>query len=219
MIHSSFCNLSPAVMADFDAICMQAMLPKGATLFEESEIADRIIVVCSGLVKVSCTSQAGRVLIQKIARSGDVLGLSAGMSGSPFEGTAETLAPVTTKTVQCDDFLSFLVRHCEARMKVVEILSNEYRFAVIHARRLALYNDVAGRVASILLGWGAEPFGHESKMRLTMDISRENLASLAGTTRETVCRVLGTFQKNHLIKVQGKSFDILLPDKLSQLCA
>ena len=53
-------------MADFDAICMQIKLPKGATLFEENDIGNRIIVVCGGMVKVSCTSQAGRVLIQKI---------------------------------------------------------------------------------------------------------------------------------------------------------
>ena len=219
MINPSFCNLSPAVMADFDSICLDVRFPKGATLFKENEIGDRVIVVCSGLVKVSCTSQAGRVLVLKFARSGDVLGLSAAMSSSPFEASAETLAPVTTKTVRRSDFLSFLLRHDEARMKTVEVLSNDYRSAVINVRRLALSNDVAARIASILVGWGTESSGHESKMHITMDISHEDLAGFAGTTRETVSRVLGSFQKNNLIKVQGNSFVILLPDKLSQLYA
>jgi CRP-like cAMP-binding protein len=85
-----FCNLNAEALADFGSIGVQATLPKGRKLFQEDEPSNGVYVICTGQVKLSCTSKEGRTLILKIAMPGDVLGLGAVISGSSYEVTAET---------------------------------------------------------------------------------------------------------------------------------
>ncbi len=214
-----FCNLSEAALADFDSIGTPITLPKGAILFREQDAGDGVLVLCSGQVKLSCTSREGKVLILKIAVPGDVLGLGAVISGSRFELTAETIEPVQLKKIRRDDVLAFLERHGEASMHAAKALSAEYKSAFFDARRLALSGSAAGRLAGVLLDWGRAASCGKPEMRFTMALTHEDLASLAGTSRETVTRALGQFKKEKLIEIHGSSLHILEPDRLAQLSA
>jgi len=217
--HRMFCNLSEAALADFDAIGVQMLLAKGAVLFREHEPGDGVLVICSGQVKLSCSSRGGKILILKIAVPGDVLGLGAVISGSRFEVTAETIEPVHVKKIRRDDLLAFFERHGEASMHAAKALSEEYKSAFFDARRLALSGSAAGRLASVLLDWGRAASCGKPEMRFTMALTHEDLASLAGTSRETVTRTLGRFRKEKLIQIRGSSLHILAPERLAQLSA
>jgi CRP/FNR family cyclic AMP-dependent transcriptional regulator len=52
-----------------------------------------IFVLCKGTVKISINSPSGRTMLVELAEPGEVLGLSATISGKPYEVTAETLDP------------------------------------------------------------------------------------------------------------------------------
>ena len=65
----------------------------------------RNFLVCSGKVKLSVSSKGGKTLILQIARPGDILGLSAAMSGIPYEVSAETLHPSQVVFISREDFL------------------------------------------------------------------------------------------------------------------
>jgi CRP/FNR family transcriptional regulator len=69
----------------------------------------------------------------------------------------------------------------------------------------------------VLLDWGRNASCGKPQMQFTMALTHEELANLAGTSRETVTRVLGRLQKEHLIQVHGATFTILAPEKLAQL--
>jgi CRP/FNR family cyclic AMP-dependent transcriptional regulator len=217
--HRMFCNLSEDALADFDSIGMQMMLPKGAILFREHDAGDGVLVICSGQVKLSCTSREGKVLILKIAVPGDVLGLGAVISSSRFEVTAETIEPVQVKKIRRDDVIAFFERHGEASMHAAKALSEEYKSAFVDARRLALSGSAAARLAGVLLDWGRAAACGKPEMRFTMALTHEDLASLAGTSRETVTRTLGKFKKEKLIQIRGSSLHILSPDRLAQMSA
>jgi CRP/FNR family cyclic AMP-dependent transcriptional regulator len=88
-----FCSLGPEALEDFESIGAHSTLPRGAKLFQENGPSQGVFVICSGQVKLSCTSREGRTLILKIAMPGDVLGLGAVISGSKYEVTAETVQP------------------------------------------------------------------------------------------------------------------------------
>jgi Cyclic nucleotide-binding domain len=103
-----FCNLDAEALSDFGSIGVQANLPKGAKLFREDDPSNGVFVICTGQVKLSCTSREGRTLILKIAMPGDVLGLGAVISGSTYEVTAETIEAKQIKSIRREDFLSFL---------------------------------------------------------------------------------------------------------------
>lgn len=213
-----FCNLSPAVLADFGAIGVQSTLRKGARIFQEDEPSDSVFVICTGQVKLSCTSREGRTLILKIAMPGDVLGLGAVISGSRYEVTAETTGPTEIKSIRREDFLSFIQKHGEASLHAATTLSEDYKAVFFDARRLALSGSAAGRLAGVLLDWGREASCGKPEMRFTMALTHEELANLVGSSRETVTRMLGRFRREKLIQMRGASILILSPDKLELLC-
>ena len=71
----------------------------------------------------------GKTLILKIAEPGEVLGLSASVSGKPYELTAETADPCQVNFVKREDFVRFLREHSDACLRVAEQLSDKYNTA------------------------------------------------------------------------------------------
>jgi CRP/FNR family cyclic AMP-dependent transcriptional regulator len=86
-------------------------------------------------------------------------------------------------------------------------------------RRLALSASAASRLASLLLEWGRAAAYGKAEMRFTMALTHEDLASMIGTSRETVTRILGRFKRDKLILMRGATVLILAPDKLALLAA
>jgi len=214
-----FCNLDTTALADFESIGVQATLPRGAKVFQEDEPSNGVFVICTGQVKLSCTSKEGKTLILKIAMPGDVLGLGAVISGSRYEVTAETIEATEIKSIRRGDFLLFIQKHGEASLHAAKALSEEYKAAFFDARRLALSGSAAGRLASVLLDWGKAASCGKPQMRFTMALTHEELANLVGSSRETVTRMLGRFKREKLIQMRGTSLLILSPDRLERLSA
>jgi len=210
----TFCNLSPEELRDFDAIGLRWTVPKGAVLFHQGDPSDNVAIICSGQVKLSCSSPDGKTLILKIAAPGDVLGLGAVIAGTPYEVTAETIEPTVVKNVRSTDFIAFLERNGEASMHAAQSLGEQYRSAFYDAKRLALSHSAAQRLSSVLLDWGRNASCGKPVMRFTMSLTHEELANMAGTSRETVTRILGRLKKEKLIDVKGSSYTILSPERL-----
>jgi len=212
-----FCSLDDSALADFDLIGTTTRLQRGETLFLENAPSQAVYVVCTGQVKLSCTSKEGRTLILKIAMPGDLLGLGAVISGSRYEVTAETVQPTEIKSIRRDEFLSFLKKHGQASLHAAKALSEEYKAAFFDARRLALSGSTAGRLAAVLLDWGRAESCGKPEMRFTMALTHEELANLVGCSRETMTRMLGRFKREKLIQIHGVSIVILSPEKLEHI--
>lgn len=215
-----FCNLDGSALADYAAIGTELSFTKGSILFREGGQGSGVFVICTGRVKLFCTSKEGKTLLLKIAMPGEVLGLGAVISGSAYEVTAETLQPTELKSIRREPFLRFLEAHGEGSLHAAKALSEEYKAAFFDARRLALSGSAAGRLAGVLLDWGKiGAICEKSEMRFTMALTHEELASMVGSSRETVTRMLTRFRKEELIEIRGSSILILAPDLLEQLSA
>jgi CRP/FNR family transcriptional regulator, cyclic AMP receptor protein len=214
-----FCNLGDRALTDFNALGTQSEVPAGSRLFAEDESGDTVFVICGGQVKLSCTSREGKTLILKIAMPGDVLGLSAAISGTPHEVTAVTIEPTQIKSIPRTSFLAFLEKHGEASLHSAKVLSDEYKAAFVDARRLALSTSAPGRLAGVMLEWGRAASCGKSEMKFNMRLTHEELADMIGSSRETVTRALNRFKKEKLIEIHGVSVLILAPEKLESLTA
>ena len=124
-----FCDLPPAALQSFENVKYATSYPKGAVLFVEGQTPRGIFVLCKGRVKLSISSTDRKTLILKIAEPGEVLGLSATVSGKPYELTAETVDPCQVNFVKREDFLRFLKEHSDACLRVAEQLSEKYNTA------------------------------------------------------------------------------------------
>jgi CRP/FNR family transcriptional regulator, cyclic AMP receptor protein len=204
-----FCDLPQPDLQAFEAIKYATAYPKGAVLFVEGQSPRGIFVLCKGRVKMSICASDGKTLILKIAEPGEVLGLSATVSGKPYELTAETIDPCQVNFVKREDFLRFLKEHGDACFKVAEQLSDKYNNACHEVRSLGLSHSAGEKLAKLLLEWSSKN-GEASKQepRLKLALTHEEIAQMIGTSRETVTRLFADFKKRQLIQLKGSTLII-----------
>ena len=213
-----FCDLPAHVLTTYDAIGVHQMLPAGAKIFSEGQEARGVAVLCSGRVKLTRSSKDGKVFLVRIAKTGDVLGLSAVLAGTPYEVTAEAMEPIQMKVFQRDEFLHFLEHHVEGNQHAAESLNNEYRAALLDACRLALSNSIAGRMAHLLLQLADEAGTLDKEQpEVHLPLTHEDLAAMLGTTRESVTRVLSDLKRRHILAIVGNKARILRKNALEAL--
>jgi len=214
-----FCNLTPEALQDYDRIGILISHTAGAKLFSQGDTAQKVFVICDGQVKLSATSRDGKTMILKIAGPGDVMGLSAVLANVPYEVTGEVTEPCQVKAVRKQEFLDFLGRHSIASMHAAQSLSGEYLTVFHDAKRLALSGSSAGRLARVLLDWGRSAASGKPEIRFTMALTHEEIANMAGTSRETVTRLLNQFRRDQWITIKGSSMTIVKPEQLERLTA
>jgi CRP/FNR family transcriptional regulator len=204
-----FCDLSPEALQSFEAIKYATAYPKGAVLFVEGQAPRGIFVLCKGRVKLSISSSDGKTLILKIAEAGEVLGLSATVSGKPYELTSETIDPCQVNFVKREDFLRFLREHADACFRVAEQLSEKYNAACHEIRSLGLSHSAAEKLAKLLLEWISKN-GESQKQepRLKLALTHEEIAQMIGTSRETVTRLFAELKKRQIIQAKGSTLVI-----------
>ena len=203
-----FCQLTTPALKDFNSVKSPATYPAGALLFLEKQESRGVFILCAGEVKLSISSSAGKTLILRIAKAGEILGLMAALSNSPYEVTAETLRPCQVAFVRRDDFLRFLAKNPEAYTGALRQLGTLYSGACDQLRTVGLSSSAPEKLARLLLDWS--PAGKDTKQAppITLPLTHEEIAQFIGTTRETVTRTLSDFKSQHLVTMQGSTLTI-----------
>jgi CRP/FNR family cyclic AMP-dependent transcriptional regulator len=150
------CQLSPKAFEEFLAIRHNLKYPAGTILFLEKEQARGLLLLCSGNVKLSFSSSTGKTLVLRIAKPGDVLGLSAVMSDNAHEVTAEVLQPVQMTLIHKEDFLRFIRTYPEVYGAVIGQISAQYTSACEQLRTVGLSTSANQKLARLLLDWSSD---------------------------------------------------------------
>ena len=203
-----FCQLSPAALADFNSLKSSATYPAGTVLFLEKQDPRGVFVVCGGQVKLSISSSGGKTLILRIAKPGEILGLMATLSGTPYEVAAETLHPCQVAFLRRDDFLRFVAQHPETYHAMVKQLAMFYDDACEQLRTVGLSASAPEKLARLLLDWSSDGKDNKQLTQVKLPLTHEEIAEFIGTTRETVTRTLGDFKSRNLLALQGSTLTI-----------
>jgi CRP/FNR family transcriptional regulator len=144
-----FCDLSADALQAFDQIKSISRYNRGTRLFREGKTARGIFVLCEGRARLSVCSESGKRLTLRIAGPGEVLGISASLSGGPYEVTAELLDHARVAVVKRRDLLRFLKDHREACLQVVSLLSQDLHVAYDRVRSIGLGRSRRSRVPRV----------------------------------------------------------------------
>jgi len=177
-------------------------------------------VLCRGRVKLSLSDSDGKTLIMKIAEPGEVLGLSATISGQPYELSAQTIDPCQVNYVKRDDFLRFLKDHGDACFNVAKELSEKYNNTCHELRSLGLSHSAGERLAKLLLEWISKN-GDASKPepRLKLPLTHEEIAQMIGASRETVTRLFAGWRNRQIVQGTGSTLVIRNKTTLHRIAA
>jgi CRP/FNR family transcriptional regulator, cyclic AMP receptor protein len=203
-----FCQLAHSALRDLDSMKYTSTYPQGAVLFMEKQAARGIYIICDGQIKLTISSSEGKTIIMRIAKAGEVLGLTSSLFGAPYEVTAEVLRPCQIAFVRREDFLRFLTQHPDVYRAVLAQIGTQYQTACEQIRTLGLSSSVTERVAKLLLDWTAGTSDIRTHARTKMPLTHEEIAEFVGTTRESVTRTLSDFKRRQLIELHGSTLTI-----------
>ncbi|MGH9601062.1 MAG: Crp/Fnr family transcriptional regulator [Terriglobales bacterium] len=110
--------------------------PPDTLLFEEGEKPGGVFLLRSGRVKLGVRSRHGSHYLLELVGVGEMLGLSACVSGKPYEITARTITPCEAVFVPREEFLRFLRDRPSACLEMVRILSADLDTAYERIRHL-----------------------------------------------------------------------------------
>jgi CRP/FNR family transcriptional regulator len=123
-------------LRDFDRIKSVACYPKRTALFAEGRPVRGIYILCDGRARLSIGAENGKRLTLRIAGPGEVLGLGAVMSNTPYEVTAEVLDDSQVVFVRRKELVKFLREHPAICMQVVCMLSQDLHGAYERVRNI-----------------------------------------------------------------------------------
>jgi CRP/FNR family transcriptional regulator len=207
MSPSHFCAISEPALRFLDAVSHKSTLPSGAILFVEGQAPRGLFIVCSGRVNLSTTSREGKILILKSVNAGETVGLSASISGMPYEVTAETATPCQVGFVDRKHFTELMESHSEIGVHTAHTLSREYQTAYRDIHDLVLTRSSAGKLARLLLSQAPRQ-DTEDETRIQIAMTHEEMAQRIGASRETVTRLLTNLRKKRLIRLDGPTLVI-----------
>jgi len=203
-----FSKFTSSALEDFSAMEYPSSYAANVVLFTEKEKVRALLVILEGEVRLSINSRGGRRLSLRIARKGDIIGLSSSLSGTPYEMTAETLYASKIAVIERHEFLGFLARHPDAYHSVTEELGRQMTITGSQLRNLALSSSAQEKLAFLLLEWSdrGRPAGSGSQLRFSL--THEEIGNFIGTSRETVTRTLRNFKNRSLVAFHGSMMTI-----------
>ncbi len=205
------CDLSGGPLQDFDMISLTGLYPRGVKLFVEGQRPKGVFILCSGRAKLFIGSSNGRSLL-RIAEQGEILGLSATLSGHSYEESAEMLESGQVNFIRRDDFLKFLNNQTEASLRVAQHLSHVYAAVHEQMRLIFLSDSAAEKLARLLLSW-RQKNGRQTDqaIHLKLSLTHGEIAQMIGVSRETVTRLLGELRSKGVIQLKGSN--LVIKDK------
>lgn len=188
---------------------------KGELIFKEGDKVDGIYFVYSGKVKVHKKWGSEKELIIRFAKAGDIFGHRGLGHESIYPISATAIEPVNACFINLDFFQATLKVNYEFIYQLLLFFADELQESERKMRNLA-HMQVKGRIAQALLALQGK-FGLTPEGAIDVALSRQDLAFFAGTTYETVFRIINELAQDHILVLDGKNIAIANVERLMEL--
>ncbi len=178
---------------------------EGAVILHAKDTSAHFFLIKSGKVKISLRAdETEREVTLTYLKPGDFFGEMAILDGEPRSATATAASDTLALVGGREDFIIKLREHPQVALNLLAIMSKRLRGADQQIEDLA-FLDVQGRVARMLLEM-AEREGQETEVGVLISLqhTRQELANLVSTSRETLTRALKLFERLGFIKLGRK---------------
>ncbi|MGC0141439.1 MULTISPECIES: Crp/Fnr family transcriptional regulator [unclassified Pseudactinotalea] len=209
-----FAELNDESFAAVRAKMTDLTFRRGEEIFHEGSPGDRLFIVASGKVKLGHTAPDGREHLLAILGPGEILGEVSLYDPGARTATATALATTELAELSHTELLRVLDERPEISQHLLRSLAQRLRRTNNTVSSL-IFSDVPGRVARALLDLGRR-FGQQTDhgVRVTHDLTQEELAQLVGATRETVNKALAEFSSRGWLQLHGRSVTLIDIERL-----
>ncbi|MBI3563423.1 MAG: Crp/Fnr family transcriptional regulator [Gammaproteobacteria bacterium] len=182
--------------------------PANTVLITEGDQTDSLYVIIEGEVKVFVSDDQGKEAILNIMGEGEYFGELALLDDSPRSASVMTLIPTKVLIITKADFKRCLSSNPDLAYNIIKSLTQQVRCLTDNVKNLALM-DVYGRVAHTLLDLAKDKDG---KKVIEQRLTHQDIASMVGSSREMVSRILKDLSTGGYITVNKNK--IIINEKL-----
>ena len=209
--------LGETTAAELAGLAAMRTFARGQALFHEGQVADRVLILRSGRVKVTATTSNGREVVLAFRGPGELLGEQAAFDGLPRSATISAVERVQALSLSAEAFRAFLAAHPPVSLTLLGMLSRRLRDADAKRIEFSAFTTIE-RVAARLLEL-SERFGVEEggSIRIELPLSQEELAGATGASIESVGRALQTMRALKCIETRRREIRVLDRDALEAL--
>nr|MBI3611754.1 Crp/Fnr family transcriptional regulator [Nitrospirota bacterium] len=199
---------------------VESRYSKDQFIFREGDPAEYFHILKEGSVKCVKTSPDGKEVTLKVLLPGDLFCCEAAVfDGALHPGCAQPMGDVRVLRLSKKAYLDVLRRNPEAAIEVIRYLGQRLNEAQENAKVLAL-DRAEQRLAALLVSMAARTGVKDaSGIRLTVRLTRQDLANMVGITVETAIRIMGRFKRARLVSGMAKQIVIRDLAKLKSLAS
>jgi len=200
---SILADLPPADMALLSVLSPQ-LYKKGEIIFKEGAYASGIFYIVEGKVKKYKVDTESREHIIYVANTGELIGYHAILAEERYLDSAAALEQSGIAFISKENFLAALRQSSVLNNRLLKTLSHEFS-VLANSLTLQSHKSVRERLALQLIVLREKyKVNFQPGMPVEINMGRDDLASLVGTARENVVRVLKEFKEAGILETKGR---------------
>ncbi|WP_026487128.1 Crp/Fnr family transcriptional regulator [Caldanaerobius polysaccharolyticus] len=202
-----FSDLKEALIKQIADIATIKNVKEGTIIFQQGDPGEAVYVVKEGSVKISMVDEDGKEYIIHIMKEGEVFAEATLFNSGPYPANAEAVddaALIVLNNAKLEDLIK---SNSELALELIKVMAKRLQDVSKQINSLAL-RDAIGRTISVLIRLAEEKGEKVEKGVVIKDISRQDLASMVGTTRETVTRILNQMSRGKLLELDRQKIII-----------
>lgn len=181
----------------------------GNYIFLEDSEGEQCFFVLEGSVKVTRLSKDGREVILAMLNEGDFFGEMSLLDGESRSANVIALEKTKVLTLDRNDFIEVVNDYPQIAVQLLKELARRLRKSDRQIASLSL-SDAEKRIALCIIRFADEQgVIQNGKVSIPKAPIQQDIANMAGTSRETVSRALGLLEKEDLIERNGRELIIL----------
>lgn len=210
-----FSTLSAEEISAIKSVMISREFEMGEVIVhEEDESLQTFFIIASGSVQVTVVTPEGKQAILATLKKGEFFGEMGILDGEPRSASVVAAQKCLLLMLYRNPFLDILERFPKLTIRMLVEMSRRLRHTNRQINTLSMMS-VYGRVADVILQLAREN-GRKIGQMVVIDNrpTHQDIADMAGTSRETVSRILSQLQKKQCLSIDRKKMVILNEEKL-----
>lgn len=193
--------------------CRELFLRKNEHIYHQGSLTSHIVYLRTGLVMEYKKTDNGREQIVQIIKSRSYLGLHSLFGDRVNHYSYKAIEDIKVCYIDVEAFKQLVRGNGDFGYEILvsvskDSLNSHHRFLNINAKQ------TFGKVADALLYFARVIYESDD---FNLPVTREELGSLVGITRESTTRTLTRFQHEGFIRIKGQQVSILQPAQLENV--
>lgn len=189
------------------------LIRKKDLLFAEGQTCRYVFVIKAGRAIATKIDNYAKEVVSRLYQYPAIIGVASAFAGTKYQETVKAFEDLDVIPIKKDDFISYVLHDPSTAYYFLQQMAS-YQVQADEKLLLQAFGSVRMKLAATLVDLYAFYADNESAV---IPVAREDLASMAGTAKETIIRCLSEFKEEGLVSIQGS--DIIIPavQKLADL--